>query len=330
MTPTLTINLLRVLFIVACAFTGVTIGSGYGYLYSGLNAGVVFGLLVVLFDRLLKGFSLRLFSAATFGLLLGFVLAHLLLVSNVLRFLTEDARWIISLMIYAGFGYIGTMLAIRSNRDEFALVIPFVRFQQSISGGAPLVVDTSVIIDGRIGEICAAGFLSASLVVPHFVLDELQRLADSSDAKKRERGRRGLDRLNDLQKMPRLSVAIHDSVEEDNSPVDTRLVHLARLLQAQLITNDSGLCKIARLQGVSVLNLNDLARAMKPSINAGDELDLALVKEGRDSHQAVGYLSDGTMIVVNHARGHIGKTVPITIAGALQTTAGQLFFAELR
>lgn len=330
MTPALTINLLRVLFVVACAFMGVTIGSGYGAPFFGANAGILFALVVVLFDRLLKGFSLRLFSAATVGLLLGFCLAHLLLASNVLKFMSEDSRWLVSLMVYSAFGYIGMMLAFRSNRDEFALVIPFVRFQQSIAGGAPLVVDTSIVIDGRIGEICSAGFLSASLVIPHFVLDELQRLADSSDKSKRERGRRGLDRLNDLKKLPRLNVTIHESEEDDGAPVDTKLVRLARLIQAQLITNDAGLCKIARLQGISVLNLNDLARAMKPSMNAGDEIEIALVKEGRDSHQAVGYLADGTMIVVNHARGQIGKTVPVTIAGTLQTTAGNLFFAELR
>ncbi|SRR5579862_459029 len=329
MTPVLTINLLRVLFLVASMFMGLTIGSGYAQSSLGASAGLAFGLVVVLFDRLLKGFSLRLFSAATFGLLLGFVLAHLLLASNVLRFLTEDMRWIISLIVYATFGYIGTMLAIRSNRDEFALVVPFVRFQQSIAGGAPLVVDTSIVIDGRIGEICAAGFLSASLVIPHFVLDELQRLADSAEPAKRERGRRGLDRLHELQKMARLNVTIHEGADEENIPVDTRLVRLAQLLRAQLITNDTGLCKIARLQGVSVLNLNDLAKAMKSSLKTGDEVDLALVKEGRDSHQAVGYLSDGTMIVVNHARGYLGKTVQVTIAGTLQTSAGQLFFAEL-
>ncbi len=330
MTPALTINLLRVLFVVASAFMGMTIGYGYGCRFLGADCGVAFGLAVVLSDRLLKGFSLRMFSAATFGLLLGFVLAHFLLASNILRYLSDDSRWIISLMVYAAFSYIGMMLAFRSNRDEFALVIPFVRFQQSIAGGAPLVVDTSVVIDGRIGEICAAGFLSASLVIPHFVLDELQRLADSADRLKRERGRRGLDRLNELQRIPRLNVTIHENDSEDSAPVDTRLIRLARLLQAQLITNDGGLGKIARLQGVSVLNLNDLARAMKHSFNSGDELDISLVKEGRDSHQAVGYLPDGTMIVVNHARGQIGKTVPVKIAGDLQTAGGHLFFAELR
>ncbi len=330
MTPSLTINLLRALFIVTAAFVGATVGEVFTSQAAGAAGGIVFGLLIVLFDRLLKGFSLRIFSAATFGLVLGLVLGHLLLASDLLKYLSEEKRWIISLMIYGAFGYLGMMLAMRSNRDEFALVIPYVRFQQSAVQGPPLLVDTSIIIDGRIGDICAAGFLSGSLVVPRFVLDELQRLADSAEPAKRERGRLGLDRLNQLQKSPRVSVTVHEEPGDGDSPVDTKLIHLARLLSAQLISNDSSLCKIARLQNVAVLNLNDLAKAMRPSLSAGDELEIALVKEGRDAHQAVGYLPDGTMIVVNHARGHLGETVAITVAGALQTTAGRLFFAELK
>jgi uncharacterized protein YacL len=162
------------------------------------------------------------------------------------------------------------------------------------------------------------------------VLDELQRLADSGDAAKRETGRRGLDLLAEMRKDPNLNVTIHESATDAETAVDAKLVHLAQLLHARLLTNDSGLSKIARLQNVTVLNLNELAKAMKPAVAAGDYVDLALVKEGRESHQAVGYLHDGTMVVVNHARPQLGKTVTVIVGAALQTAAGRMFFAELR
>jgi len=320
----------------AC-FVGAQIGAAYGVQnenagmqWLGAMAGAAAGLVVVLADRLLKGITLRTFSSATFGLLLGLLFSRLLLASDVLRHTSDFAQWIVGLAVYAIFGYIGMMLAIRSNRDEFSLIIPYVRFRQTAVLDAPLIVDTNIIIEGRLEEICMTGFLSGALVVPGFVLEELQRLADSADPIKRERGRRGLDSLNQMQKNPGLSVTIHDSVSEKDTPVDMRLLHLSSLLQARLLTNDGNLCKIARLQGIPVLNLNDLSNALRPSVSTGDELELALVKEGRDNHQAVGYLPDGTMIVVNHARAHLGETVRITVAGTLQTAAGRLFFAELK
>ncbi|HWB60975.1 MAG TPA: PIN domain-containing protein [Chthoniobacteraceae bacterium] len=346
MTPLLTINLLRALFVMFALFVGAQIGgavydaqkgAGLDGTTFGINTqllgaigGALFGLMIVLADRLLKGITLRTFSSATFGLLLGLLFSRLLLASDVLLHSSENVQWIVSLAVYAGFGYIGMMLAVRSNRDEFSLIIPYVRFRQTAVLDAPLLVDTNIIIDGRIEEVCMTGFVSGSLVVPRFVLEELQRLADSADPIKRERGRRGLDTLNQMQKNPGLSVTIHDSVSEKDTTVDSRLLHLSTMLQARLLTNDANLCKIARLQGVSVLNLNDLAKSLRPSLTTGDDLEITLVKEGRDAHQAVGYLPDGTMIVVNHARPHLGETVHVTIAGALQTTAGRLFFAELK
>ena len=334
------------LFVMFACFVGTQIGSsaydvqkdaglpgatlGVNTELLGAICGAGFGLIIVLADRLLKGITLRTFSSATFGLLLGLFFSKLLLASDVLRNSGENVQWIAGLTVYATFGYIGMMLAIRSNRDEFSLIIPYVRFRQTAVLDAPLLVDTNIIIDGRIEEICQTGFLSGALVVPRFVLEELQRLADSGDPIKRERGRRGLDTLNQMQKSNSLSVTIHDSVSDKETSVDTKLLQLSTMLQARLLTNDGNLCKIGRLQGVSVLNLNDLANSLRPSISTGDELEIALVKEGRDAHQAVGYLPDGTMIVVNHARQHLGQTVYVTIAGTLQTTAGRLFFAELK
>ena len=332
MTSQLTINLMRALFVAFCACIGSIIGLSISNVpWTGLGSGFVFGLVIVLSDRLLKGVSLRAFSSATFGLLVGYIFARLLLASNVLRGASDDVAWIASLVVYVTFAYLGMMLAIRSNRDEFALIIPYVRFRQATSQNEPLLVDSNVIIDGRLPDLCATGFVSSSLIVPRFILDELQRLADSSDAQKRDRGRTALDRLEQMQRNPALSVTIYDGTgEQPGVAVDTKLVHAAKLLDARLLTNDTGLCAIARLQGVTVLNLHDLSRALRPSVEPGRPLDLTLVREGRDAHQAVGYLNDGTMIIVNHARTLLGQTVGVVVTTSLQTSAGRLFFAELK
>src|ERR1700719_2282381 len=331
MTPLLTINLLRVLFVTFCAVIGTNISSALvGNPWPGLVLGIVFGLVVVLIDRLLKGVSLRLFSSATFGLLLGLIFANLLMASQVLRYQSEAMQWSVRLIVYAVFGYLGMMLAMRSSRDEFSLIIPYVRFARETTQHEPLVIDTNVIIDGRIADLCATGFLSRALIVPRFVLGELQNLADSRDPIKRERGRRGLDLLNQLQKSRELDLTIHETTGDADLSIDARLVRTAKLLQARLLTHDQALCQVARWQQVPALNLTDLARALRPAAAAGDELELNLVKEGRESHQAVGYLPDGTMIVVNHARAFLGKVVTVTVSSALQTGAGRLIFAEVK
>jgi len=331
MTPILTMNLLRVLFVTFCGAIGciVTVET-QGNMVPGALIGVVFALIVVLADRLLKGFSLRAFSSATFGLLLGLLFATLLMASDILRYQSDTVQWAARLVVYCTFGYLGMMLAMRSNRDEFSLIIPYVRFARETTQREPLVVDTNVIIDGRIAELCATGFLSRALIVPRFVLGELQALADSRDPIKRERGRRGLDILNQLQKSRELDLTIHETTGDADLSIDARLVRTAKLLQARLLTNDQALCQVARLQQVPALNLSDLARALRPSAAAGDELELNLVKEGRESHQAVGYLPDGTMIVVNHARAYLGKVATVVVSSALQTGAGRLIFAEIK
>ena len=229
MTPLLTINLLRVLFVTFCAVIGANISTGLsGNLWPGLILGLLLGLIVVLIDRLLKGISLRLFSSATFGLLLGLIFANLLMASQVLRYQSETMQWSVRLIVYAVFGYLGMMLAMRSSRDEFSLIIPYVRFARETTQHEPLVVDTNVIIDGRIADLCATGFLSRSLIVPRFILDELQLLADSHEPTKRERGRRGLEILNQLQRSRDVELTIHDSTGEDvDVATDARLVRMA-------------------------------------------------------------------------------------------------------
>ena len=331
MTPLRTVNLLRTLFVIFAAFMGVSVGPAlFGSIWIGAGAGLIFGLVVVLADRLLKGVTLRTFSSATFGLMLGLFFSWLLLASEILRNASEDVQWIAGMVVYCTFGYLGMMLAIRSGRDEFSLIIPYVRFRQTEVQDIPLIVDSNILIDGRLERLRDTGFIGTALIVPRFVLDELQMLADSGDSLRRERGRRALLLLEDLRKRDPSSISIHESTLDGETKVDAKLVQLALLLGARLLTNDSNLCKIARLQNVIALNLNELAEALRPQLATGDELELTLVKEGKEPHQAVGYLADGTMVVVNQARAHVGKAVTIHVASVVHTAAGRLFFAELK
>jgi uncharacterized protein YacL len=270
-----------------------------------------------------------MFSSATFGLLLGLMASRLLIASGLLYRTPADMQWLISLTIYATFGYIGMMLAMRSNRDEFALIIPYIRFRDQSPNDMPILVDSNIIIDGRLAELVATGFLSRSLIVPRFILEELQTLADSHDPARREKGRLALSRLQELQRDPALTVTIHEVPVDPFAAVDSKLIQLAKILSARLLSNDGNLCSIARLQGITALNLNDLNKALRPAVAAGDEISLTLTKEGREPHQAVGYLTDGTMIVVNNSRAQVGKNVRVAISSVRQTSAGRLFFAEL-
>ncbi len=295
----------------------------------GAMTGAVFGLTLVLIERLLRGFTLRVFSSATFGMLLGLVAAKLLLASDVLKYQRPDVEWSISLIVYVILGYIGMMLAMRSNRDEFALVIPYIRFHRHSIQDIPILLDTNIIIDGRISKICETGFLSSVIIVPDFVLHELQKLSDSHDPIKRSKGKRGLDHLNELRQSPAIELSIHESSLDTATPVDSRLLQLARVLQARLVSNDAPLCKIARLQGISTLSLNELSTALQPTLHPGDDIQITLSKPGKESHQSIAFLPDGTMVVVDNSSQLLGQQVSVTIKGATKTSAGQLFFADL-
>lgn len=190
------------------------------------------------------------------------------------------------------------------------------------------VLDTSVIIDGRIADVCEAGFIDGTLVIPQFVLKELQLVADSSDSMKRNRGRRGLDILQKIQKMSGVDVVISDLDFPDVREVDLKLIELARSLKAKIVTNDFNLNKVAQLRGVAVLNINELANALKPVVLPGEFMKVFILKEGKEYNQGVAYLDDGTMVVVDNARKMIGKTVDIVVTSVLQTTAGKMIFGR--
>jgi uncharacterized protein YacL len=226
------------------------------------------------------------------------------------------------------FCYLGMVIAMRG-KDEFNLIVPYVKFTRQDKRDDILILDTSVIIDGRIADICQTKFLEGRFVIPRFVLKELQQIADSQDSLKRNRGRRGLDILHKIQKDTHVDVTIHEEDFPDIKDVDAKLVKLAKVLSGKVLTNDFNLNKIASLQGVDVLNINDLATALRPVVLPGEELDVRITKEGKEYNQGVAYLDDGTMVVVDNTRHMIGQTIGVVVTSVLQTSAGRMIFAKL-
>jgi uncharacterized protein YacL len=325
---------LRILFLILCTVGGYAVSQVrpdlvqkgmYGWL-----VGFGLGSILIAIDEMLKGFSLRAFSAATFGLVLGTIIAWLIDVSGLFVFADENQRWMIRLALFLAFGYIGMILAMRSNKEDFSLIIPYVRFASQSKPENLLLLDTSVIIDGRIADLIEAKFIEGMVIVPRFVLHELQRLADSNDPIIRARGRRGLEMLTRLQQNKTSEVKIHEGDFIDEPEVDAKLVRLARALNAKLYTNDYNLGKVAELQSVAYINLNEMANALKPVILPGEIFSIRVVREGKDKGQGVGYLNDGTMVVINNAQNMIGQQATVKVISLLQTGAGVIVFADLK
>ncbi len=302
------------------------ISSGLQGAFIGFGMG---GLLIAL-DEMLKGFSLRAFSAASFGLFLGLRGGERIDHSGRFFYSDERLRWLIRLCLFVGFGYIGMILAMRSNKEDFSLIIPYVRFASQSKPENLLLLDTSVIIDGRIADLIEGNFVEGMLVVPRFVLNELQKIADSNDPVIRARGRRGLEMLTRIQQNKRNEVKIHDADFPEEAEVDGKLVRLSRALGAKLFTNDYNLGKVAELQSVPYVNVNELANALKPVILPGEIFTLRVVREGKDKGQGIGYLNDGTMVVVNNAQSMIGQQVNVKVLSLLQTGAGIIIFADVK
>lgn len=333
------IRLVRALFFAFSVFIGMAIAVGLQEeAWVGAVSGAAFMGLLMLLDSVLAHFTLRDFSHATLGLAVGLFCAWLITRVGVFQLAYfqnhtdgETIQNIVEVCIYGTLAFFGVTFALRSDRDQFAFLIPYVRFRRDGSEGEPMLLDTNVIIDGRLPGVFATGFLSGAMVVPRFVLDELQRLSDSAEPTKVMRGKRGLELMEKLRATPGMSVSIHeDAAGGTDTPVDTRLVTLARELNARLLTNDDNLVKVARLRGITVLSFHELAEALHPELSVGDELRLSLTKPGKDKNQAVGYLPDGTMIVVNNAATQIGQTVDVVVSGTLPTSAGRLIFAEIK
>jgi uncharacterized protein YacL len=234
----------------------------------------------------------------------------------------------LTLIIAITFIYLSTVAVL--SMKELRVMIPTV--DSAAAYGAPKIkiLDTNVIIDGRIADICRTGFIEGPIYVPGFVIDELQHIADSSDSLRRARGRRGLDILNQMQKERHLEVRTYDDQVDPTEPVDKRLVSLAKSISGVIVTNDFNLNKVAELEGVQVLNVNELANALKPVVLPGEEMRVHIIKEGNQPNQGVGYMDDGTMIVVEGGRDYIDQEVDVLVTSVLQTVAGKMIFASVK
>ncbi|MGL5712445.1 MAG: PIN/TRAM domain-containing protein [Paraclostridium sp.] len=319
----------------------------YGFIISiiiGLIIGVIFYIIAPFIintckraakaiDREISKYPQTDIILGSIGLIVGLVIAYLVsqLILNI-----PIIGSILSVLTYGFLGYLGTRIALKSKDDIFNLnklskLSPIKDKDKNSKKEAkipPKVLDTSVIIDGRIAEICQTGFIEGKLVIPRFVLDELRHIADSSDDLKRVRGRRGLDILNIIQKELNIEVEISSKDFDNIAEVDAKLLKLAEVLGGKVVTNDYNLNKVAQVQGVEVLNINELANAIKPVAIPGEEMIVQVVKEGKENSQGIAYLDDGTMIVVDGGKKHMGETIRVLVTSVLQTAAGRMIFGK--
>lgn len=284
---------------------------------------------VTFIDILVPRKRLDLISAIYFGLLIGAGLAYLLslaLTPFVSKELMETAR----LLLFLIMPYVCISLLLQT-KDDFRFVIPYVEFAKEVKGGRPLVLDTSALIDGRIADILDTNIFDTEILVPDFVLQELQDIADSGDKIRRARGRRGLDVLAKMQQNPKVDVRTFDSKGKDleGQNVDQRIVALGKLLGGRVVTNDFNLNKVASVQGVDVINLNDVANALKPRYLPGEHMRIKVIREGESFGQGVGYLDDGTMVVCEAAGSLVGKEIDVVVSSVLQNSAGRMIFGRL-
>ncbi|MGQ9570995.1 MAG: PIN/TRAM domain-containing protein [Thermodesulfovibrionales bacterium] len=319
--------ILRIAIFLVFLLSGYVIGIRYNYGLYGVLVGGLMGLLAIATEYLFKNVKIGSILGGFFGISFGLLFANLL-IFPLKQVLGEDMK-AVSFGLMAVLGYGGLLLGMGKG-SEISIADIFRLFRGQGLEENLKILDTSVIIDGRIADVCESGFLEGIFILPQFILQELQHIADSPDPVKRARGRRGLDILHKIQKMSNITVKI---VEEDFpkiKEVDSKLVALAKLLNAKVITNDFNLNKVAELQGISVLNINELANALKPVVLPGESINVFILKEGKEYNQGVAYLDDGTMVVVENARRLIGKNADVTVTSVLQTTAGRMIFSKLK
>ena len=353
MTSPPSVNIARLTYQLVCATAGAAIALSTKntqfevQISTGIWSGLVVATIFIWIESLTRGFTLRGFSSATFGLAVGLTCAWLLTRVDLFKLfelafreqidakgnsevLINALRLALNVGLFASLGFLGSVLSLRGNRDDFAFIIPYVRFRQDASSGQPVVLDLESVIDGRVIGILRSGFLHGRLIVPRFILDDLQALTNSDSTAERQRGQRGLDCLERMQKSTDIQISIHDTPPPaDLAAVNVRLIETVRMLGARLLTGDENLAKITTLQGLDVLSLHELDEALKPPMAIGQRIRIALVRTGKEDHQAVGYLADGSLIVVNHAVARIGTTTEVVIISTLQTASGMMVFAEL-
>ncbi|HZX60134.1 MAG TPA: PIN domain-containing protein [Candidatus Methylomirabilis sp.] len=326
---------LRGFFVALCGLVGIAAGSlfraeGVSPVV-GLALGLATGVGALLAERVLRQVQGKPFISGLVGLVIGLLLARLLLdtLTAVVDPVVLPVRPAFGLLFTIAAAYIATAVAVEKGRG--LSVLGLVRtVKEQPAAGRNKILDTSVIIDGRIADICETGFIEGTLIVPQFVLRELQHIADSSDPIKRNRGRRGLDILQKIQKNPNGDVLIHDMDFPEIRDVDEKLVAMAKALAAKVVTNDFNLNKVAELHGVPVLNINELTNALRPVVLPGEEIRVYVLKEGKEYNQGVAYLDDGTMVVIDSGRRFIGQTIDVCVTSVLQTTAGRMIFSRLK
>jgi uncharacterized protein YacL len=294
---------------------------------TGLAIGVVAAGSILALEYLLRALEMNALLGGLAGLLVGGAAAGVVVALLPLDMLSFARPVAIQGFLFLLFGYTG--MAIGAARGErFTLSSLRTAWAEGGQRQNFKILDTSVIIDGRIADVCETGFLDGTLVVPQFVLRELQYIADSQDSLKRNRGRKGLDILQRIKKGPEVKVTISEADFPDIKDVDMKLIELAKQLGGKIITNDFNLNKVAELRGVQVLNINSLANSLKPVVLPGESMKVFILKEGKEPNQGVGYLDDGTMVVVDNAKRNIGRNIEITVTSVLQTTAGKMFFGK--
>ncbi|RPI92379.1 MAG: PIN domain nuclease, partial [Spirochaetales bacterium] len=321
------IAIFRILFIIASVvFTSLYYidVSLQAVILGGLISAVAALAIIIVIEYVSHTFSTRILLAALLGLFVGLIFSHLLVIAfaSMPLAISAESQSVVKALIYHVIGF-ATMLFFVINNDSISLldyIIPEKTEEGKESGIAYKILDTSVIIDGRIADICDTGFIEGILVIPNFVLNELQMIADSADSIKRNRGRRGLDILNKMQKDHSIVVKITDMDFKDIPDVDAKLVKLAKVMKARVVTNDFNLNKVAEFHGVKVLNINQLSNSLKPIVLPGEDMKVMLLKEGKDANQAIGYLDDGTMVVVENGRKRLNNEVDVTVTSVLQTT----------
>jgi uncharacterized protein YacL len=327
--------IVRIILILACSISGYAIAyytstsDSYLIIESiiGFIIGLLIALLVIRIEKEIRKLSIKVIVGGVAGMMAGLLIALIFGFGlNFVSKIRENQQVIpwIYLFITGIFSYLGLVLGSKKV-EEFNF-----HGAESKVVHEGRILDTSVIIEGRIADICDSGFIEGALIVPRFVLNELQLVADSSDSMKRLRGRRGLDILNHLQKSSTVNIEIVEHDFPKIKGVDGKLVALAKKLNAKLLTNDYNLNKVAELQGVRVLNINELANAMKPVVLPGEQMTVKIVREGKEAGQGVAYLDDGTMIIVDNAQKLVNMNVKVTVTSVLQTTAGRMIFSEIK
>ncbi|MBM4125111.1 MAG: TRAM domain-containing protein [Nitrospira sp.] len=324
----------RISFVLVSALAGMALflrseeASG-PMLAAGFAIGAVTGGLILLAEYGLQRASFGVIVGGTAGLAIGLVLTGLVEWVGSAVFDVETFLFHIGgLLFLLGLPYLGTMLGSKFGMER--LMGPAKHPEHAAPAGHYKILDTSVIIDGRVADLCETGFLEGTFLVPQFILHELQHIADSSDGLKRARGRRGLDVLNKIQKMVDIDVRIVDDDFPSVKEVDAKIVVLAKKVGAKVVTNDLNLNKVAELQGVRVLNINELCNALRPVVLPGETIRVFVLKEGKEPGQGVAYLDDGTMIVVDNAKRCVGRNVDVVVTSVLQTTAGRMIFTRLK